>query len=272
MKVVTHLRFKHKKIILENIQLYPSDVYSATISGVFDVDKTVSLSDTVTDGSVFGYSKINSKTININIFIKNHDDIQSHLKINNLLAKKTLKLTLEYDYLGVIQNNITVTSKSTSEDYEGVISIVATAYDPYFYTQEEILYLGTVFSDGLTFPTSFPFSFGEETTGGTGKVINKGFVDAYPVITISGACNNFTLTNETTGQTNIFEYSLESNDELIIDCRPSTLGITLNGIKQQNQDIVFYRCVSGDNIWTFTRDTPVSTVRNCKIALQSRIL
>ena len=266
------MKFKYKKIILDGVQLYPSDTYSATVSGVFDFDKTVILSDTVTDGNVFGYSKINPKTINLNIMVKNRNDIQSHLRINNLLAKKTLKLTLEYDNLGIIQNNVTVTSKSTSDDFDGVVSIVATAYDPYFYTQEEYLYLGVVFSDGLTFPTTFPVNFGGGITGGTGKITNKGFVDAYPVITILGSCNNFSLTNETTGQTNVFSYELGVNDKLVIDCRPATLGITLNGVKQSNTDITFYRCVSGDNVWTFTRDTPVESVKNCKIALQSKIL
>lgn len=272
MKVVTHLRFKHKKIILENIQLYPSDVYSATISGVFDVDKTVNLSDTVTDGSVFGYSKINSKTININIFIKNHDDIRSHLAINGLLTKKNLKLYVEYDYLGLLENNITITSKSTSDEFDGVISIVATAYDPYFRTEAENLYLGVVYGNGLTFPTQLPFTFNGSMTGDVGKVTNLGYVDAYPVITIEGACENFSLMNETTGQVNFFPYVLNTGDVLVMDCRPNSLGVTLNGVKQDNRNFTFYYCPSGDNIWKFNRNQPAESVKNCKISLESRIL
>lgn len=266
------MRFKTKRIFLDNLQLYPSDVYSATISGVFDFDKNVSLSDTVMDGSVYGFSKINAKHVTLNIFTKKRNDIQNYLKINNLLAKKKNMIYVEYEYLGLIQSEVVLTSKTTSNDFGGAISVVFTAPDPYFYTEVDTINLGVDFGEGLKFPITFPFSFDGVVTGQYGKLENKGSVDAYPVITINGSCTNFTLTNKTTGQTNIFERTLESNDVLKIDCRPNSLGIYLNGVRETNQNIIFYTCPSGWNEFEFTRDTPAETVRNCKIELQSRIL
>lgn len=268
------MRFKCKKIILDNVQLYPSSVYGATVEGVFDFDKTVSLSDTVMDGQVFGYSKINSKKINLNIVVKNRNDIKSHLVINNLLAKRKNTLILEYDYLGLLQTEVISTSKATSNDFSGVISTILTLPDPYLYSEDEILQLGVEFSNGLRFPLKFPFKFEGVTTGQTGKIENKGSVVAYPVIYIYGSCSNFTLTNETTGQTNTFNRVLNETDIFKIDCRPNTLGVYLNDerLSSSNQNINFYTCSMGENIWRFTRDTPIESVRNCKIHLQSRIL
>ena len=266
------MRFKCKKIILDNIQLYPSDTYGATIEGVFDFDKSVSSSDTVMDGSVYGYSKINAKNINLQIIVKNKNDIRSHLTIQNLISKRKNILTLEYDYLGLVQIEVVATSKSMSNDFGGVTSVVFTAPDPYLYTEVEILQLGVEFSSGLRFPFTFPFKFEGGTTGQVGQIENKGFVDAYPVIYIYGACKNFTLTNETTGQTNTFNRTLGDNDVLKIDCRPNSLGIYLNNVKESNQNITFYNCSTGSNTWRFTRDVPLESVRNCKINLQSRIL
>ena len=266
------MRFKCKKIILDNVQLYPSNTYGATVEGVFDFDKTVTLSDTVMEGSVYGYSKINAKNINLQIIVKNRDDIRSHLAITNLLSKRKNKLTLEYDYLGVVQIEVVTMSRATSNDFSGVISVVFTAPDPFLYTENEILQLGVEFSTGLRFPFKFPFKFEGGTTGQVGQIENKGSFDAYPVINIYGACKNFTLTNETTGQTNTFNRTLSDSDVLKIDCRPNSLGIYLNGVRESNQNINFYTCDTGVNIWRFTRDTPLESVRNCQINLQSRIL
>lgn len=268
------MRFKCNKIMINDLQLYPSTVYSATIDGVFDFDKTNSFADTVSDGKVFGHSKINEKNMTLNVIVKKYNDLKSHLYLNHILSQKNIKLVLDYDYLGTIEATVNVVSKSTSSDFGGTISVALVSAEPYFYTVEESIFLGVVYSKGLSFPAKMPFKFDEAITGNIGQIENKGYSVTYPVIEISGACDSgFILENMTTKQTNTFNIKLGENDVLKIDCRQNTLGVYLNGVRQNNFKLeTYYHCVSGMNKWKFTRNTPVESVRNCKISLKSRVI
>lgn len=110
-------------------------------------------------------------------------------------------------------------------------------------------------------------------TGETGTITNSGNVDAYPVITITGACANPSVTNDTTGETIAVNIALGTKDVLVIDCRPATRGCYLNGklafgIKQ---GLGWIHCPPGDNVLTFNRDG-YDTKRHCTIKLSTRYL
>lgn len=109
--------------------------------------------------------------------------------------------------------------------------------------------------------------------GETGSITNSGNVDAYPVITITGACANPSVTNNTTGETIAVNVALGSADTLIIDCRPATRGCYLNGTLAFGikQGLGWMHCPPGDNVMTFNRNG-YDTKRHCTISLQGRYL
>ena len=110
-------------------------------------------------------------------------------------------------------------------------------------------------------------------TGETGTLTNPGNADAYPVITITGPCSDPSVANETTGETIACDIALGRGDTLVIDCRPETRGVYLNGTLQfgLKLDLGWIHCPPGDSILSFSR-TGYDTKRHCTISLQGAYL
>lgn len=267
------IKFNCNKIQVNDLILKPSETYGADIEGVFDFSKENFYANTVSDGQVLGYNKNTSKNIILNVFVKKHNDIISHLKLNALLSQPTVTLYLNYDEIGDVEMKVNLSSKSTSGNYAGAISVDLIAPDPYVYTRESVLLLGVVYANGLKLPMKMPFKFDSNIAGGIGVLKNIGFVDAFPVIEVTGPSTWFELENTTTGQKNRIELELTENDVLKIDNRPLMLGVYKNGIRQNDINLdTWYSCSPGDNVWSFKRDTPLESTRNCKVTLQSRFI
>lgn len=89
-------------------------------------------------------------------------------------------------------------------------------------------------------PASWPVTFTYNISGGeltltnaalTGTATNAGNLPAAPVITMTNGSNSatgFTLTNAANGHTFTYTGTIDSTDEIIIDCR--ALAVTLNGV------------------------------------------
>jgi phage-related protein len=75
----------------------------------------------------------------------------------------------------------------------------------------------------VTFPITFPLSFGGGSAAGTVTADNTGNIEMRPIITITGPVTNPTVENETTGLSLTFSnpnqvsYTLNSGDQLVID-------------------------------------------------------
>jgi hypothetical protein len=75
---------------------------------------------------------------------------------------------------------------------------------------------------GLTWPTSFPLTFGSSSGGGSLIVNNTGNMEMRPIITITGPVTNPVVENETLGEflsfanTNV-GYTLANGEQLVID-------------------------------------------------------
>ena len=70
---------------------------------------------------------------------------------------------------------------------------------------------------GATFNVSFNVSFGGGSSGGTTTVTNAGNYETRPILTITGPCTNPSVSNNTTGQTLLFNLVVGAYDKLVID-------------------------------------------------------
>lgn len=85
----------------------------------------------------------------------------------------------------------------------------------------------TVAGTGVTFPVTFPLSFGGAVSGGQLMATNAGEFTAPWVATISGPIDNPILENITTGQTLAFTGSLIAGETLVVDSLARS--VLLNG-------------------------------------------
>lgn len=85
----------------------------------------------------------------------------------------------------------------------------------------------TVAGTGVTFPVTFPLSFGGAVSGGQLTATNSGEFGAPWVATISGPIENPTLENITTGETLAFVGSLAAGETLVVDSLARS--VLLNG-------------------------------------------
>lgn len=104
------------------------------------------------------------------------------------------------------------------------------ATDPRIYSQASTTYTVTqaaVSGTGLTFPITFPLSFGGAVSGGQFVASNAGEFEAPWTATISGPITNPTLENVTTGQTIAFTGTVASGETLVISSLDRS--VMLNG-------------------------------------------
>jgi Phage tail protein len=112
------------------------------------------------------------------------------------------------------------TSGAAGDFQTGLISvaILLDAVDPTVYdanVQQSTVGL-TVATGGLTFPLSFPVTFGG-SSGGFVYATNSGYAPCYPLITVLGPCSGPRIQQQTTGQYLDFGFFVGYGDELVID-------------------------------------------------------
>lgn len=267
--------FKTKKILINGLQIYPSSTYASTLTGLIsNLEKTQEVANLMGDGGIVGNSKINSKKINIGIYVKTTDDILAYLRLNRIFSNKKILLQVEYDYIGFLETYIYIDSMATNED--GDISVIATVENPYIETNNtKSIELGVIKNGGVFIGkqnSNFPMVFDTKITGNKGAVFNNCICTCYSIIQVIGSCSNIDIFNETTGERMKIDITLGSRDTLIIDSRPSTRGIYLNGIPQpQLKNGNWIRVIEGENIFIFNRTaTDNDTTKHCKVMFKER--
>lgn len=265
---------KISQINLNGLDLINDD-YFFTLTGLFDIEKTIITNDLMVDGENYGRSKNNPKSLVLNGFILNRTD-EALYAFNKALASNGLKpLIINNMYVCYVELKNRISD--TNDRY--IISCQLTMPDPYLYTlNPQTVELGALYSTGVIFAPGQGVIFGANkgvtfgaAIGAGGTVTNEGNVDSYPVITIIGTCSGITVTNKTTNKSISVNAILTDSDTLVIDCRPETCGVYLNG----NQEIQlktndgWIRCQPGDNLFTFSRSS-LQNKKHCKVELQSR--
>ena len=107
--------------------------------------------------------------------------------------------------------------------------------------------------------------------GASGTITNTGNADAYPVITIVGTCSGISVTNLTTGEAITVNAALGEDDTLVIDCRPATCGVYLNGVASIGLKTSpgWIHCPPGDNQFSFARNS-LQNKKHCTVQLNER--
>jgi hypothetical protein len=126
------------------------------------------------------------------------------------------------------------------------------ATDPRVYTQSvdtETASQATVAGTGVTFPVTFPLSFGGAVSGGQLQATNIGEFGAPWSATISGPIVNPTLENITTGETLAFIGSVAAGETLVINSLDRS--VLLNGTASRYSWLVvgsqWFTVEPGDN-------------------------
>jgi phage-related protein len=258
---------KTNYLYLDNLNLIDGD-YFCWVSNFFDADRDIKTNETYNNGTTFNRSKTKERKFLLNGLIK------SRAAVNELRQKlfngELKKLTVGTKDMPTVFVMCDLLNFAEDNKVPGKISCQMVAPDPFLYELEEReINLGAVSNNGLSFPLTFPISFGS-ITGGQGTIANIGNVISYPIITIVGTCSDLAITNETTGESMNINIGLLDTDTLIIDNRPNTRGIYLNGTKRMDlKSGIWLSCPPGDNIYIFQRNS-LETKQHCTIELQSR--
>lgn len=70
---------------------------------------------------------------------------------------------------------------------------------------------------GLTYPLTYPLSYGAAGDSGDREITHLGTVETPPVVTIAGPCEGPRLYNMTTGRQLHFDIALAAGDQLVVD-------------------------------------------------------
>ncbi|HSQ89107.1 phage distal tail protein [Romboutsia sp.] len=269
---MTKIRLKCNQISLNGTDL-KNDTYNFALEGLFDHEKSHFDSELYSDGSFIPYTKINAKQMVLNGYIKSSNP-SDHISINKILSNRNLQeLIVDVEGFRKVMLNVKVTNRLTGDDYLGKISCQLIAADPYLYEAEkQVLSINEIKGTSVKFPLRFPIRF-ESGENFEKYVDNVGTEISYPVITIAGPCSDFIIKNETTNEKLDFAgLELLDGDSLVIDNRPKSRGIYLNGANRIDLKLGnWISCNIGQNYFTFSR---VSNSSNnlCTIEFQSRWL
>lgn len=122
----------------------------------------------------------------------------------------------------VLAGDLELPSGDRSGFYQKV-GVTFRAADPTFYDPEMkavIFGVGGSGTTGLTFPATFPWSFGASTIDTTKAVAYVGDWATFPVIEIDGPIANPVITNLTVGaKLDLTGVTIAAGDSYIIDCR-----------------------------------------------------
>lgn len=255
---------------IDGLNLRDGAKYDFVPLGLFDGEKELILNDLYSDGESFNRSKVKSRTVLLQGRILG--DVLTN--INTLKAKLfkpgLKKLTCSIAGMPSFYIMVDLQNWGSREITPEFISCTMKAPKPALIsTAVDRITLGGISGTSLIFPITFPISFGA-ITGAEGVVNNYGTTAAYPVITVIGTCNTLTITNQTTGESMALPISLGASDILIMDNRPETRGIYLNGVKRMDlKNGVWITAAPGENSFLFTRNS-IEVVQHCTIELESR--
>ena len=253
-------------IVLDGLELVGGN-YHFFLSGLPDFEKDIVTNDLFSDGAAWGRSKNKPKTLVLDGYILS-GGTAAEWALNKVLAPNGLK--------ALIVNNtykckVEVVSRGSNTNNSHIISCQLTMPDPYWYAQAtKSVQLGSTSNAALVLPATLPWTLGS-LTGGEGTITNEGNADAYPVIRVVGTCSNISVTNQTTGETISVSAALGDDDELVIDCRPDTCGVYLNGVANIGLKTSpgWMRCVPGNNIISFNRNS-LQNKKHCTVELNER--
>lgn len=252
--------------------------FKSDLLDVFSSDKDLTLNDMLGDGQAWGSSKIAERKLVLNIVAGAHD-LRKLMQLNQMVRGNQLKpLVIDAD-IGLLTGQAEVTSFAWSDDSPLIISAQLTMPDPYWYAQTaKSVQLGATYSTGVVFGAGQGVVFGPGqgvvfgvATGGAATITNEGNADAYPVIHVVGTCSGISVTNLTTGETVAVNAALSDDDTLVIDCRPATCGVYLNGVANigLKSSPGWVRCVPGNNQLVFSRNS-LQNKKHCTVELNER--
>ena len=141
----------------------------------------------------------------------------------------TADLVTNIPGLGLIKMECRVRRRSAPMNIDQVygltrFSVELYAHDPVWQanaSSQVVLGLTDV-SGGLSFPLTFPISFGESNTGSV-NLQNDGSYESYPVLTISGPVTDPSLENRSQGKTLSFTGTLAADETLVVDFKNRTV-------------------------------------------------
>lgn len=244
--------------------------FKSDLLDVFNSDKDLTLNDLLGDGQAWGSSKVSERKLVLNIVAGAHD-LRKLMLLNQMVRGNGLKpLVIDTD-IGRLTGQAEVTNFAWSDDSPLIISAQITMPDPYWYAQiAKVVQLGSTSNTALMLPAVLPWTLGS-LTGGEDTLTNAGNADAYPVIAVVGTCSNISVANKTTGETVSVNVALGDDDELVIDCRPSTCGVYLNGVADIGLKTSrgWMWCVPGDNQIVFARNS-LQNKKHCTVELNER--
>ena len=178
------MRFSTEKIWLNGIQVFPSNIYVASLHEIKSFSKQNTTSDLLGDGEYLGNSKLEPKTLSLSITTKKRYDVINDFRLNQILSQKNILLAFKLiGYDNVLETY--VNTESTTEDNFGQIVATLKAYDSYYYLQEEKkVSLKTVrynsdfnFKNGKTFNLTSGFNFKNEIIeGNKSEILLDSFV------------------------------------------------------------------------------------------------
>ncbi len=93
------------------------------------------------------------------------------------------------------------------------------AHDPVIFdpTRVDTELAPGVVAGALVFPITFPIEFGAGVIDETTALLYVGTWETYPIIVVTGPLNDFTITNNTTGEVIELDYDIVAGDVITID-------------------------------------------------------
>ncbi|GEM_PF-2359303 len=244
--------------------------YFLTVTNLFDATRDVISNDMYIDGQSWTRSKTQMKTITLQGVVQGNIATNLYLLKQYLFADTTKVLTIGINGMPTLTLTVDVVNWTSDPNNAQIITCTLVAPDPNLYSQTpQVVSLGALSSNSLTFPFGFPLTFGT-LTGAQGTIQNLGSSTAYPVITIVGVCDTLVISNATTGESMSLAISLGATDTLIIDNNPATRSVTLDGVLRMDLKVgTWLSCPVGNNVFNFSRNS-VSLANQCSISLLSR--
>lgn len=245
-----------------------NDKYKFFINNLFDIDNDVVGTDLRDSGQYYDHTHLKPKSPLLMGSVIN-ENIADFLALRSVLLRQGLKkIVVNLAGIGEVYFMAEIVNWS-HDDLDSYVSCQLSMPDPHLYMlNADTIALGSISGNAFTFPFTFPLTF-SPINGGQGIVENIGNCISYPIITITGTCSSLTVTNETTNESIYINVELSSdNDTLIIDNRPTSRGIYLNGVPHMEMKTgLWISCAVGDNNFTFQRSS-VQDKKHCTVELQ----
>lgn len=261
--------FNFEKIILNGLNLIPSNEYTAHIEGLFDSSNNNSTSNLFTNGEYLGGFKTSSKKITLTL-IRKRDTFNSFSQINYLINQGEVDL----DFQTTIDDRVLtckILKESIIYNEFGNCVINCRLCDPNIYLKDyKELILEKQVEGGWKFPTSAftipnSWTYTENVIGNIGECINEGYSTVYPIIEISGEGSDFKIINETTGEQLNLDINIDSGQTLYVDCNPVS-----RCVKRDKESVIKYKTGTYISLVNGSNNLKVDYVGECTVSLKWR--